>query len=311
MKVFELLYLLNDIKSFLQKSSVQLNGESFYKKPSVEKFKSIAYDNVIKKINDIYDQNKSLTKSDIHKLNITDHMKNKLESLLEHKINPSELQKIKKNQLMNELIDLAGIGKSKAVSLIQSGLTCIRDLKKKKYADQLPDATILLMKYNPDRKIPNADIKKIEKSLTAFPHSQLLGGFRRKKPFSKDIDVMVVSNKKSVLDDYLEYLEKKFSEIHIYAKGKDKVSLIVKINPKKYYKIDIFRSPVTSKYAMMLYGTGSKEFNIRMRSHASKLGYILNQNGLYKKGSKTPFPVKSEIDFFNKLNMDYIEPSSR
>lgn len=307
MKVFELLYLLNEIKeSFLQNQSQKLLTLVQF-----NKFKSIAYGNVIKKINDAYEQNKSLTKSDIHKLNITDHMKNKLESMLEHKIKPSELQKIKKNQLMNELIDLMGIGKSKAESLIQSGLTCISDLKKKKYADQLTEATIMLMKYKPDRKIPNANIKKIEKSLTSFPHSQLLGGFRRKKPFSKDIDVMVVSNKKSVLDDYLEYLKKKFSEIHIYAKGKDKVSLIVKVGHQKYYKIDIFRSSVASKYAVILYGTGSKEFNIRMRSNASKLGYILNQNGLYKKGSKTPFPVKSEKDFFNKLNMDYVEPYRR
>ena len=317
MKVFELLYLLNAHLKDSIKSQRIIKSKS-YKTDAVlqansirDNFISIAYKNVIKKINDAHEQNKSITKSDIHKLNITDHMKNKLESLLEQKIDPGDLQKIKKNQLMNELIDVVGIGKSKADSLIQSGLTSMGDLKKKKYADQLTEATIILMKYKPDRKISNASIKKIEKLLTEFPHSQLLGGFRRKKPFSKDIDVMVVSNKKSALDDYLEYLEKKFSEIHIYVKGNDKVSLIVKIGPQKYYKIDRFRSPVASKYAMTLYGTGPKEFNIRMRSNASKLGYILNQNGLYKKGIKTPVPVKSEIDFFNKLNMDYVEPHSR
>lgn len=302
MKVFEALYLLNKHLRY-----------SIAKFPTTSRYIIIAYSNVSKKISYAYDKNKTLTNADIQKLDITDNMKNKLQLIITQKIKPDEIKKLKKQQLIDELIDFAGIGKSKAESLIKSGLKSIADLKKKKYKDQLNNATIMLMKYKPNRKITYKEIKKIEKSLTSFPNTQLVGGFRRKKHVSKDIDVMIVSNKKTVIDDYLKYLDKKFSDIHIYAKGSDKVSLIVNVLPqnKKYYKIDIFRSPVDSKYAMLLYSTGSKEFNIRMRGTASKMGYLLNQNGLYKKDNKTPIKVKSEKDFFNKLNMDYVEPQNR
>lgn len=312
MKVYELLYLFNNhLKS------------AIIKYPKNAGYIISAYSNVSKKIAELYDKNKSLTNTDIQKLNITDHMKNKLQFLITKKIKPDEIRILKKNQLIDRLMDLSGIGKSKANSLIKSGLKSTTDLIKKKYKSQLNDATKLLMKYKPCRKIPYNEIKKMGKYLTNFPNSQIVGGFRREKPFSKDIDVMLVSDKKNILDDYLKYLGKKFNETHVYAKGNDKVSLILLVNSLKkksttkpttkptYYKIDIFRSPVINKYAMLLYSTGSKEFNIKMRSTASRLGYLLNQNGLYKKGSKTPVNIKSEKDFFNILNMEYVEPNKR
>lgn len=311
MKVFELLYLFN---KYLKASIAKNPKTSFYI--------ISAYAKVSKKITEVHGPNKTLTNADIKKLNITDNMKNKLQYLITQKIPQNELKNLQQKKLINELIDLAGIGKTKAESLIKSGLTKISNLNKKKYKDQLNSATQLLMKYKPNRKISHTSIKKIEKLLTSFPNSQIVGGFRRKKSFSKDIDIMLVAddknNQNSVLEQYIKYLDTKFKEVHIYNKGNDKVSLIVLIQPnqtsdgkKQYYKIDIFRSSTKNKYAMLLYSTGSKEFNIRMRRTASRMGYLLNQNGLYKKNSKTPIPVKSEKDFFNKLNMDYVEPHHR
>jgi DNA polymerase/3'-5' exonuclease PolX len=307
MKVFELLYLFNKHLKF-----------SIVKFPTTARYVISAYTKVSKKITDLYQKNKSITNSDIQKLNITDNMKNKLQYLLTQKINPTEIKKLEHQQLINDLINIAGIGKTKAINLIKSGLTKISDLSKKKYKDQLNDATKLLMKYKPCRKIPHNEIKKIEKILTSFPNTQLVGSFRRKKPFSRDIDVMIVSNNNSksnnVLDTYIQYLKTKFKEIYIYAKGNDKVSLIVSkpvliSKSLQYYKIDIFRSSIISKYAMLLYSTGSKEFNMRMRRIASRMGYLLNQHGLYKKDKL--ILVKSEKDFFNLLKMDYVEAHNR
>ena len=78
-----------------------------------------------------------------------------------------------------------------------------------------------------------------------------------------------------------------------------------------FYKIDIFRTPIKNKYTMLLYSTGSKNFNIRMRVIAKKQNYILNQTGLYKLPSKTLIIVSSEQDIFNKLNIKYILPKYR
>jgi DNA polymerase/3'-5' exonuclease PolX len=315
MKVSELLYLVNKhLKS------------SIIKFPQSSKYIIYAYSNIIKKIKNVKKLSDKFNKSDIEKLDITPHMKNKLNYLILQKISESELKKLKQNtkqkSLVNNLMEFAGIGKSKAESLIKTGLTKISDLNKKKYSDQLNDATKLLMKYKPDKCIQYSCIKKIEKDLTGFPNTQIVGGFRRKKSHSKDIDVMLVSNSASI-DRYLGYLSKKFKEIHVYSHGNDKASLIININdvkinkcesnkhPNSYYKIDVFRVPTKYRHAMLLYSTGSKEFNIRMRAIASKLGYLLNQNGLYKKNNSIPIKVSSEKDFFTILGMKYVEPENR
>jgi DNA polymerase/3'-5' exonuclease PolX len=65
---------------------------------------------------------------------------------------------------------------------------------------------------------------------------------------------------------------------------------------------------------MLLYATGSGRFNIRMRATAKRLGYLLNQRGLYKKVSSTVLrriPVVSERALFKKLGMKYLAPNER
>lgn len=303
MKVFELLYLLN--------KELDL---SIFNSPKTAKYISKAYNDIFKKIINAHSKNKTINKTDIEKLKITDYMKRKLQFLITQKIKPSETEQLKKTQLINKLIDFAGIGRSKAESLIKDGLKSITDLRKKQYKEQLSNMTKLLMKYKPKRKIPYDSIKKIEKKLTTFPNSRLVGSFRRKTPTSKDIDVMIVSNKKQILDSYITYLNNTFKKIHIYNKGPDKISLLVLAHtyPKNtYYKIDIFRCSVINQYAMLLYSTGSKDFNIKMRNIASKMGYLLNQNGLYNKKNNARIDIKSEKDIFYKLNMVYVEPYNR
>ena len=142
---------------------------------------------------------------------------------------------------------------------------------------------------------------------------KLVGGFLRKKPFSKDIDVMIISDS-DIIDDYIKYLENTFSYVKVYIKGSDKASVIIYTPKEQYLKMDIFVSPKKYQYAMLLYATGSKQFNIRMRGIAKRMGYVLNQYGLYKlpiKTTSTPLPVNSEKDFFKILEMPYISPHNR
>ena len=279
--------------------------------PDKAKFIIGSYNNVVKKIKYLYPLNKVISNADINNLPITDHMKNKLLKLKKQKISDVDIKKIKHVKLVNELIDVAGIGRYKAKMLIKSGLTKLADLKLKKYKTQLTDSTIMLMKYKPTIRIPYGDIKKIEKKLTSFPKSIIVGGFIRKKPCSKDIDIMIVSNKKSILDEYEKYLSMKFRDVRVYIRGVDKISLIILIREKTYYKVDVFRSDIANQHAMLLYSTGSKEFNIKMRGVASRMGYLLNQRGLYKKNSTKPLVIHSERSIFKKLNMMYVKPENR
>jgi len=57
----------------------------------------------------------------------------------------------------------------------------------------------------------------------------------------------------------------------------------------------------------ILYFTGNKDFNVKMREHAKKIGYTLNE---YKfKDVEKIF--SSERDIFEFLKLSYVEPSKR
>ena len=60
---------------------------------------------------------------------------------------------------------------------------------------------------------------------------------------------------------------------------------------------------------MLLYSTGSKQFNINLRTKAKKLGYKLNQEGLFKNNKK--INVRGEKGIFKKLKVPYLPPEKR
>jgi DNA polymerase (family 10) len=123
---------------------------------------------------------------------------------------------------------------------------------------------------------------------------------------------MIISNKKNILEDYLKYLDSQIPNIYIYSKGNDKISIILEIDSKHRYKADIFRTNIEMQYSMLLYSTGSKNFNIKMRGRAKQLGYLLNQKGLFDKdGNKIIASNSNEKMYFKTLNMKYLKPEDR
>lgn len=127
---------------------------------------------------------------------------------------------------------------------------------------------------------------------------------------------MIVSDKNTI-PDYIENLREHFSEVHVYAQGSGKASLIIK-NNDDFLKIDIFITSVVYQHAMLLYAIGSKRFNIKMRSIAKRKGFMLNQYGLFPLDARGvvekntgPMGVNSERDFFTILGMPYVMPYNR
>ena len=76
-------------------------------------------------------------------------------------------------------------------------------------------------------------------------------------------------------------------------------------------RIDIRYVPYDSYYTAILYFTGSKEFNKKMRKVAIKNGYMLNEYGLYDEKNNKQFKINSEKDVFDALNMHYLSPNDR
>jgi DNA polymerase/3'-5' exonuclease PolX len=284
-----------------------------------------------------FSETEKITESKLNELNITNNMKDKLINIIKLKIKKNNDLKLNelnitnnmKDKLLNKLTEIDGIGKSKALELIKLGINSIADLKKKKWYDLLNKTTKAYLNYKPLKQIPYNFIKSLEKYITSYNKNQIkiVGGYARKKKNSKDIDLVFINSSKnkidksSEIDKYIEYLKQYFTII-IYLRGDDKLSLLIKLKTNygnvlyknintKYIKVDIFITNENEKYFMILYGTGSKEFNIKMRGIARRKGYILNQKHLMRIKDNNKIWVSSEKEIFDILDMEYTKPETR
>jgi DNA polymerase (family 10) len=131
----------------------------------------------------------------------------------------------------------------------------------------------------------------------------LLGGsLRRKRETVKDIDILVSAKKSDSIMDLFTTLPGVTS---VVAKGATKSSIVLDSG----INVDL-RVVSDKEFAFAaLYFTGSKDHNTDMRGRAKKLGYKLNEYGLFK-GEKSA-PCKDEEAVFNKLGLDFIPPELR
>ena len=266
---------------------------------------------VLKHLNDNFHSAEPINSAKINELHITRHMKDKLIKLLSKKVNNDP--RFKKKILHNELRKVIGIGPQKADDLIAQGLTSLSQLKQPRWWNQLNVDTQTALATEPARRIPHEDIRKIEPTLTKFPSAQivLVGSYRRKMPSSKDIDVMLVSARTAAMGEYLKYLEKKFPHIYLYSKGGDKMSLVIEVDTSRKYKVDVFRTHPDYYWSHLLYATGSKANNLRMRAKAKRMGLLLNQKGLWKAGERMLGPAANERAYYAALDMEYLLPEKR
>lgn len=218
---------------------------------------------------------------------------------------------------MEELLSIYGIGPVKAEELVNDKII---DLQKpirpqlKKIYNNLSTLTKADLDYHPSRQIPRENIEKIKKQIDKkikYKHD-IAGSFRRKKPMSRDIDLIIshppfTEQTAKKLIDKLNKNNKVFQIVHVFSQGTDKIGCIISYE-KTYYKMDIFAASKSYLF-MLLFGTGSGDFNIRMRFIARHKGYLLNQHGLFKDGKE--IKVTSEKELFDILNITYLPPEKR
>jgi DNA polymerase/3'-5' exonuclease PolX len=239
----------------------------------------------------------------LNELKLSDRMRERIIYISKLNKYAPELQQ----SLISQLTKIKGIGLAKSRELISNGLTSTKDLIKPKWEAYLSKETLINLKYEPVSPIPRDIITQIGAKLDKLGFDlTIVGSYRREKSYSSDIDVMVVCDKKeefSKLRTYLLQLNCVF-----YAEGEEKYGVIFPFK-RKYYKIDFFMCRPTNRASMLLYSTGSKEFNIKMRQIAKKKGYLLNQNGIYDDNKK--IHIYDEQDVFDILDIKFIEPKYR
>lgn len=257
-----------------------------------------------------------------------------------------KINKNSKEEIISELEKVINIGRSKAIELYNLGIKSVNDLKNKVKKNEIDvnDKVKLGLKYynNFQEKIPRKHIIEIEKflkdrikylnkkeGLTSKNHYllEICGSYRRQKPFSGDIDVLITKkNTKDSSKDLDKHLPKIIKMLKKPWQGNDFEPLLVDnltdITPTKYMgfarfknkqplRIDIRFVSYDSFYTALLYFTGSGEFNKVMRNIAKDKGYKLSEYGLFKISNNEKINIKSEKNVFDMLGMDYLEPKLR
>jgi DNA polymerase (family 10) len=198
--------------------------------------------------------------------------------------NIPDLEKAIKN---NKLEGIFGI-KEKTIENISKGIEIIKRGRERMHlgmAIQLADEFI-----NDLKKLPQ--VKKISPA----------GSLRRQKETVRDIDILVVSDKpQKVMEAFVALPLVR----EVLAKGETKSS----VRTADDVQLDCRVVEANSFGAALLYFTGSKNFNIKLRQMAIKKGLKINEYGVFKKDRLVAGATEEEI--FKLLGMTYVEPELR
>ncbi len=133
------------------------------------------------------------------------------------------------------------------------------------------------------------------------------GSVRRWKETIGDIDLLVASDQPAPI---MAAFTGAPNVERILAAGDTKSSVIV----ERGLQIDLRVVPPAAWGAALLYFTGSKEHNVRLRGYALRKKLLLNEYGLYRVGEEktgTPVASRTEADIYAALGMDWIPPELR
>lgn len=130
------------------------------------------------------------------------------------------------------------------------------------------------------------------------------GSLRRKKETIGDIDILVTSQKP-------EKIMKKFTSLpqvsEILAEGPTKSSVITRDD----IHVDVRVVEPISFGAALQYFTGSKAHNIKLRELAIKMGFKINEYGVFDAKTGQRKAGKEEEEVYRILNLPFIAPELR
>jgi DNA polymerase (family X) len=152
--------------------------------------------------------------------------------------------------------------------------------------------------------------KEIIRELIRIPGVQkavLAGSLRRKKETVGDIDIVILSepkNRKKIVEQIISLPQVE----GVLVKGITKVSLVLK---KENIQVDIRLVHDYEYGAAMLYSTGSKEHNIKLRMIAKQRGLKINEYGIFDAETNKRLAGATEEEMYHFLKLKYIPPEQR
>jgi len=221
-----------------------------------------------------------------------------------------------------EMINIPGLGPKRAHQLFyELGIQDIDGLKKAlqdgevrklkgfgpKIEERLLNSLQNYVKYQEVFILYRAmnQASKILSSLEKAPWIEKLevaGSVRRCRELVRNINLLAVSdNHQGVLDFFTELPEVK----EVVSRNSVKAVIITDDN----FKVELQVVSQEDYVNALVYLTGSREHNLRLRERASQLGYRLTERGLFK-GEKR-INLSDEANLYQLLELDYIIPELR
>jgi len=277
--------LTEDVESLVREGKLEIIPG--IGKDLAEKIKEITKTGKLKQYEDL---KRSIPSGFVDLLNIPG-VGPKTAKLLYEELGIKNILDLEKKAKEGKLLELFGV-KEKTVENILKGIELLKKGRERmSLAQAIATADIFLNALK--------DLKEVELISVA-------GSLRRRKETIRDIDILVTSKRPNrVMDTFVQAPIVK----EVLAKGLTKSSILTKDD----IQVDVRVVEPKSFGAALLYFTGSKSFNIKLRQLALKRNLKINEYGLFSvKGKKEEWLTgKTEEEIFKFLKMAFIVPELR
>jgi DNA polymerase beta len=281
--------------------------------------------------------------------------------------NLKEAEELRADPRMSELVSVHGFGPRAALKFAQLGVTTLAELRRRQDELDLNTAQRLGLKYHDSitQRIPYEEVVDhdhlLQHAIETFSRKALklvvCGSYRRKHQTSGDVDALVTpssvadalkvaSSPGLQLSAFSDYLQSEVNYVvDRFGSGETKFMGMATLPGGVPRRLDLRFVSLAEFPTALLYFTGSKAFNVRMRSFALEKGFTLNEYGLYKidgisavagskrtrtakaqtkgsavndakkapasAGSVSRIPVDSEEAIFEAIGMPFVNPEDR
>lgn len=201
------------------------------------------------------------------------------------------VEDLKKAAEGGKLAGLPGV-QDKTIEKILSGIRIVKEGRERM---NLGDAT----------EVADAIVGELKK-LKEVKEISVAGSLRRQKETVRDIDILIdSSDPKKVMDFFVKLPQVKSINGH----GETRSSILTREN----VQVDLRVVDPKCFGAALLYFTGNKNFNVRLRQLAIKKNMKVSEYGIFSvKGEQEKFLAgRTEEDCFKALGMPYVPPELR
>lgn len=201
----------------------------------------------------------------------------------------SDLAALEQAAREGELASLKGLGPKRAAAIL-AGIESVR-----RWQDRTPIALALAVS------------EALLRGLRAHPavlRAEAAGSLRRARETVGDLDLLVATKSPG---EVLRHFTTIPTVTEVTALGDTRAS----VRTTMIRQVDV-RAVLPEEYpAALLYFTGSKEHNVRLRELSKALGYRLNEYGLFREEDSSRLPAADEAEIYAALGLAYIPPEVR